>query len=231
MSHYGTLRDYSFLDAETQDAAGDVRGAGIYGNDGKKLGQIDDVIFDHITGNIHYVVIDTGGGLSTKKFIVPPQQLHASTEHKDEFAINLTKDQIEKFPAYDDSAIESEGKWRDYESRYQESWVGGAVQHREGSDHNVTPTADEMPAEPGSIGSQLSREENESLTARRIIPAGADEVVINNNAVGIGGRWSTFEDRLRERRRDITTHCETCKTDSPSGTASERERDELRKAG
>jgi sporulation protein YlmC with PRC-barrel domain len=229
MAHYGTLRDYN-LDSQGENAA-DIRGASVYESGDKKLGKIEDVIFDHTTGNIHYVVVDTGGWLSSKKFIVPPQQLHASSRHKDDFEVSLTREQIEKFPPYDGSAIESEGKWRDYESRYQDSWVGGAVQHREGSDHNMTPTADEMPIETGSIGSQLSREENANLTADRIIPAGRDEVVINNSAVGIGGRWSNFEDQLRQRRRDITTQCESCRADSSSGTASERERDELRKAG
>ncbi|HEV7218463.1 MAG: PRC-barrel domain-containing protein [Terriglobales bacterium] len=229
MAHYGTLRDNSLLDSQTENAD-DIRGATVYGGGDKTLGKIDDVIFDHATGNIHYVVIDTGGWLSSKKFIVPPQQLRSSAAHKDDFEINLTKDQIQKFPPYDDSAVESEGKWRDYESRYQDSWVGGAVQHQEGSDHNVTPTATEMPPEPGSIGSQISPEENARLTAERIIPAGADEVLINNSAVGIGSRWSNFEDRLRQRRRDITSQCETCRADSAPGTASDRERDELRKA-
>jgi sporulation protein YlmC with PRC-barrel domain len=232
MAHYGTLRDYNFLDdGDSTSAAKDIRGANVYGLDDKKLGKIDDVIFDHSTGQIHYIVVDTGGWLSSKKFIVPPQQLQASSEHKDDFVINVTKDQIEKFPPYDDTAVESEGKWRDYESRYQESWVSGAVQHLEGSDHNVTPAASEMPAQPESLGSQLSPDEIVNATPDRFIPAGADEVVIQNSAVGIGSRWSSFEDRLRSRRRDITSQCETCRAESPVGTASERERDELRKAG
>jgi len=231
MAHYGRLRDYNFLDTDSTEAANDIRGANVFGPDGKKLGEIDDVIFDHSTGHIHYIVINTGGWLSVKRFIVPPQQLQASAEHKDDFVINVTKDQIEKFPPYDDSAVESEGKWRDYESRYQESWVSGAVQHREGSDHNVTPTAGEMPAQPGSLGSKLSPDEIQNATPDRFIPAGADEVVIQNSAVGIGSRWSSFEDRLRSRRRDITSQCATCRAESSARTASERERDELRKAG
>lgn len=229
MAHYGTLRDYNFLDSS--NAAKDIRGANIYGLDDKKLGKIDDVIFDHSSGQIHYIVVDTGGWLSSKKFIIPPQQLQASSEHKDDFVINVTKDQIERFPPYDDSAVESSEKWRDYESRYQESWVNGAVQHREGSDHNVTPTASEMPAQPGSLGSQLSADEIADATPDRFIPAGDDEVVIQNSATGIGSRWSTFEDRLRSRRRDITSQCEMCRAESGAGTASDRERDELRKAG
>jgi sporulation protein YlmC with PRC-barrel domain len=231
MAHYGPLRDYNFLDDDSGSAAKDIRGANVYGFDDEKLGKIDDVIFDHSSGQIHYIVVDTGGWLSSKKFIVPPQQLQSSDKHKDDFVINVTKDQIEKFPPYDDSAVESAEKWRDYENRYQESWVSGAVQHRDGSDHNVTPTATEMPAQPGSLGSQLSTDEIANATPDRFIPAGADEVVIQNSAVGIGSRWSTFEDRLRSRRRDITSQCETCRAESPAGTASDRERGELRKAG
>ncbi len=228
MAHYGRLRDFNFADSHDTD---DVRGAAVYGPDDKKLGKIDDVIFDHATGQIRYVVIDTGGWLSSKKFIVPPQQLHASAQHEDDFAINLSKDQIERLPPYNESSIESEKNWRDYESRYQESWVSGAVQHREGSDHNVTPTAREMPAQAGSIGSQLSEDEIENVTPDRITPLGDDEVMANNTPVGTSGRWSNFEDRLRQRRRDITSQCESCRLDSPSGTASDRERDEFRKAG
>lgn len=230
MAHYGTLRGHDLSSANANNAD-DIRGASVYGVGDKKLGKIDDVIFDHSTGHIHYVVVDTGGWLSSKKFIVPPQQLRPSSEHKDDFAISLSKEQIEKFPPYDESTLDTEGKWRDYESRYQASWVGGSVQHRQGSDHNVTPTAAEMPAQRGSIGSQLSKDEVANVTPDRIIPAGSDEVVINNTAVGIGGRWSNFEDRLRERRRDITSQCETCRAESLPGTASERERDSLRRAG
>jgi len=129
MPHYGTLRDYNFLDSEKEDPTSDIRGASIYGSDGKKLGKIDDVIFDHTSGNIHYVVIDAGGWLSTKKFIVPPQQLRPSSEPDHDFTVNMTNEQIEKLPAYDDAAVSSQEGWRDYENRYQESWVSGAVQH------------------------------------------------------------------------------------------------------
>src|SRR5205085_5074293 len=59
MAHYGTLRDYRFthIDAATDD----IRGSKVYGLNDEKLGKIDDVIFNHSTGEITYVVIDTGG--------------------------------------------------------------------------------------------------------------------------------------------------------------------------
>ncbi|SRR6266852_5973085 len=84
MSHYGTLRDYPI-----SEAAEEIRGAKVYGLNDEKLGKIDDVIFDHSTGLIRYVVVDTGGWLKTKKFIVPADRLRASTNHKDDFEVDL----------------------------------------------------------------------------------------------------------------------------------------------
>ena len=92
MANYGMLRNYRFTEAEE-----DIRGSKLYGLDDEKLGKIDDVIFDHTTGLIRYVVVDTGGWLSTKKFIVPAERLRASDEHQDDFAADLTKKQVEDF--------------------------------------------------------------------------------------------------------------------------------------
>jgi len=48
-----------------------------------------------------------------------------------------------------------------------------------------------------------------SLT-ERVVPAGTDTVVIDNTAVGIGGRWDTFQSHLRERRKEAVAGCRTC---------------------
>jgi PRC-barrel domain len=206
MPHYGLLRDYRFEDLNAED---DIRDAIIYGRNNEKLGKIDDVIFDHSTGSIKYVVVDTGGWFRHKKFLVPPHRLHASAEHDGDFAVNLDKQQIESLPVYTESDLESEDRWRDYEKQFDQAWQAGPVQHRKGSDRDITPTPDEMPEEPGSIGSQLSPSERAEIDSR-IIPAGADEVTIQSSAVGIGSRWLNFESRLRQRRRDVTRACTTC---------------------
>ncbi|HKW19355.1 MAG TPA: PRC-barrel domain-containing protein [Terriglobales bacterium] len=206
MPHYGLLRDYRFEDLNTED---DIRGATIYGRDDEKLGKIDDVIFDHSTGGIKYVVVDSGGWFSHKKFLVPPSRLRASAEHDGDFAANMDKQQIESLPVYNESDVESEDRWKDYEEKFDRAWHAGPVQHRKGSDHDITPTPEEMPAEPGSIGSQLTPSERAEVNSR-IIPAGADELTIQSSAAGIGSRWLNFEARLRQRRRDVTRACTTC---------------------
>jgi sporulation protein YlmC with PRC-barrel domain len=222
MAHYGLLRDYRFDDEGTAD---DIRGAKIYGRDDEKLGKIDDVIFDHSTGGIRYVVVDTGGWLSSKKFLVSPERIRASQKHKDDFEISATKEQIERFPAYNESDLKSDENWKNYEKRYEAAWHDGPVQHRKGSDRDITPTPDEMPEQSGSIGSRLSREQAAEVGSR-IVPAGADEVTIQSSAMGIGSRWSTFEQRLRQRRRDITQGCRTCTVGPASDRGSESFADE-----
>ena len=207
MAHYGTLRNYEFNETERAD---DIRGAKVYGrDDDEKLGKVDDVIFDHNTGDIRYVVIDAGGWLSLKKFIVPREQLRPSANHEDGYVMNIEKKQIETFPPYNEDDVRNEDQWKDYEKRYEKAWTESGVQHREGSDRNITPTPEEMPAQPGSIGSQLSPQENERLSSR-ITPAGRDTVTIPNSGAGIGDRWLNFESRLRQRRRDITQSCTSC---------------------
>jgi hypothetical protein len=82
-----------------------------------------------------------------------------------------------------------------------------------------------MPPEPGSIGSQISRAENERLS-ERIIPPGTDEVTIDNSGAGIGPRWLTFESRLRQHHRDLTSSCPSCAVGSASDRGDESVADE-----
>jgi hypothetical protein len=227
MAHCGTLRDLRF-----SDAAEDIRGAKLYGLNDEKLGMIDDVIFDHSTGLIRYVVVDTGGWLTTNKFIVPTGRLRSSAEHKNEFAVDLNKEQVEGFPPYKESDLESEKNWSDYEGRYRSKWETGPVMHREGTDRNITPTTQQMPGNSPSeraaegasgwaAGPEGASVESGGSTSARVVPAGTDSVVISNSAVGVGGRWDTFQSRLRERRKEAVAGCETCSVGSATARGTE----------
>lgn len=243
MSHYGTLKETRFADASE-----DIRGSHLYGLNDEKLGKIDDVIFDHSTGVIRYVVVDTGGWLTTKEFLVPADGLRASAKHTDDFEVSLTKSQIESFPPYNESVLDDDRKWADYEGRYRSKWVADPVMHRAETDRNITPTtqqtlgnsvseqaaAQEHGYAPGSevplrTGAQRADLEAASSGTGRIVPAGTDSVVISNSAVGIGGRWDTFQSRLRERRKEAVAHCDTCSGESAVKRGSESV-DTLRKA-
>jgi len=243
MAHYGILKD-----ARITDVANDIRGSHLYGLNDEKLGKIEDVIFDHSTGNIRYVVVETGGWLSTKKFLVPSEGLRASAKHENDFEANLDKRQVESFPPYNESDLESESQWAGYEGRYRSKWVADPVMHRAETDRNITPTTQQTVGNlvsgqgaaqtPGwtrgskpAVGTAASRADLESATSitDRAVPAGTDSVVISNSAVGIGGRWDTFQSRLRERRKEAVSGCNTCSGESAVKRGSESV-DTLRKA-
>ena len=200
MSRYGTLGDYRFSD--TQEAAVDIRGARVYGPKDQKLGEIDDVVFDEATGGVVFVVVDTGGWLSSKKFVVPPEEIRPSMQHEGDFLVDLTKEQIENFPPYDGAALTSEERWADYETRYRSNWAEGPVMHREATDRNITPTTkQQVHAGSGAIPStraHAAKSENETeITA--VHPETGMDVSPNTPAY----RWTRFEDTLRRRRQEV----------------------------
>ena len=242
MAHYGILND-----ARVTEPTEDIRGSHLYGLNDEKLGKIDDVIFDHSTGMIRYVIVDTGGWLTSKEFIVPSEGLRASARHTDDFEISLSKRQIESFPPFQESDLASESKWADYEGRYRSKWVTDPVMHRAETDRNITPTTQQALGNPASehgaaeahgyatastpVNTAARRADAAaaSATTERAVPAGTDSVVIGNSAVGIGGRWDTFQSRLRERRKEAVARCNTCTGESAVKRGSESV-DTLRKA-
>jgi PRC-barrel domain protein len=201
MAKHGMLRDYQFT-----DAAEDIRGSSLYGLNDEKLGKIHDVIFDYSTGLIGYLVVDTGGWLSTKEFLVPVDRLRSSTEHKDDFAVDLTKAQVESFPPYKEVDLESDEQWSDYQNRYRSKWEADPIMHRVGTDRNITPTTQQMPANLPSVGAAGSAAmQDTGAFTEGGFAASTDSVVISQGATGIGPRWDTFQDRLRERRKEVIT--------------------------
>ena len=243
MSHYALLGDYRF-----GNAAEDIRGASLYGLDDKgqgdeKLGKIQDVIFNHSNGDIGYVVVDTGGWLTTKEFVVPADRLRASDKHDGDFACDLAKTQVESFRHYNEEPTNTHAKWPDYEDRYRAKWEASPVMHRAETDRNITPTTLQMEGNRNSAVASGNESELRPMTGGadrasleaaeaptgRIVPAGADSVVISNSASGIGERWDTFQARLRERRKEAVAGCATCGVGPGSVSESERVQD-LKKA-
>ena len=223
MTRYGTLGDYRFSDVK--DAADDIRGSNVYGFHDEKLGEIDDVIFDQDTGGIVYVIVDTGGWLSSKKFVVPPDEVRPSVQHRDDYLVEFTKEQIESFPAYDSEALSSEEKWADYERRYRSNWETGPVMHRVATDRNITPTTkQQVQSGSGAIPSMTDEEAEAPITSI------TTEATMDVSATGPSLRWTTFEDRLRQRREEVLESSIRNAKRATGPTASEREREERRKA-
>ncbi len=181
MAHYGMLREYRF-----SDDVDDIRGATLYDLNNDKLGKIDDVIFDHATGNIQYAVVDTGGWLSSKKFLVPADRIHPDAKNKDDFAIDATKAQIESLPKYDEDAMKTDTAWNDYDTRYRHSWESGPLLQKAGSTHTITPEPSELPAGTGS-GVDDQAYEPERL-AGKFPPASQDSSKLRMRPSGLAAK-------------------------------------------
>ena len=127
--------------------------------------------------------------------------------------------------------MKSDEKWNDYEGRYRSKWVDGPVMHRAETDRNITPTTAQMTQGTGATGPKNweagsertsmghgtgSAETSQSAVnaaasrTERVIPPTSNEVTIRSSAAGIGPRWSNFEERLRQRRKEAVLGCNTC---------------------
>jgi sporulation protein YlmC with PRC-barrel domain len=115
---YSTLREYRF----NRDID-DIRGSTVYGPTDEKLGKVDDVVFDSDNGQIRYLVVDTGGWLQSRRFLVPPDELQPSTTHENDFTVSKTKAQIEKFPSLDEKVLKDKLSFEDYDRSYRSSWT------------------------------------------------------------------------------------------------------------
>jgi sporulation protein YlmC with PRC-barrel domain len=155
MAHYGILRDYKLEEVD------DVRGADVYGVNDEKLGTIDDVIFDHSSGEIRYIVLKTGGLLSSKRIMVPANRIAPYGHHDDKFYAELDKERLEMLPEFNDDSLKTEGGWSDYEKDYEERWSSGEVMYNKDTGRIITPSADEQLQ--GSGGQQSGQQRRESM--------------------------------------------------------------------
>jgi hypothetical protein len=109
-------------------SANTLLGAGVYGRDREKLGTIDDFIVDADRNQIKYAIIDTGGWLRSRRFLVPADVLRGAEAESGDFVLqHLTKSQIESFPPFDERSLGSETDFLDYEKRYLVAWPTSAT--------------------------------------------------------------------------------------------------------
>lgn len=137
MPHYGILRDQKMEDVD------DLRGADVYGVNDEKLGTIDDVIFDHSSGDIRYIVLKTGGLLSRKKVMVPANRVEPYGNHEDKFYAELDKERLEMLPEFREETMKAQGDWSTYEQDYEKRWNDGAVMYNKNTGRIITAPHEE----------------------------------------------------------------------------------------
>lgn len=219
MAHVGTLRDFRF-----ENQAEDIRGAVLYGRDNEKLGKIDDVIFDHSTGQLRYVVVDTGGWLMSKHFLVAPERIRARSNKEDEYLTDLSKRQIEALPAYDENQLRDQKSWEKYEGDYRRTSgfeESGGVLHQAGGTNILV--SDSIPAE----GPTPTNRTGQPVSGYKSPIHHRQSGVMDTTAIGVGQnaddeRLTFVPDAIDADRgdvKDMTAKPEAAQNSSLSGSS------------
>lgn len=93
-----------------------VEGTSVYNTADEKLGSIDDLMIDKISGQVRYAVLEFGGflGMGTDRYPIPWKVLKYST-NKGGYVVPLDKAKLEKAPKYAENSAPVFDK--DYGSR------------------------------------------------------------------------------------------------------------------
>jgi len=97
-------------------SADKVEGTTVYNRSGEKLGSVDSVMIDKISGRVAYAVMSFGGflGIGDRYHPLPWSVLDYDT-NMDGYVVDLDKDMLKNAPSYEAGDWESRD-WRDLRS-------------------------------------------------------------------------------------------------------------------
>ena len=92
-----------------------VNGTDVYDKAGEKLGKIEDIVIEKVSGQVAYAILAYGGvlGLGSKYYPMPWKALKYD-EHKRAYVAPITQGDLEKAPVIDASRLSG---WSDAASR------------------------------------------------------------------------------------------------------------------
>jgi sporulation protein YlmC with PRC-barrel domain len=210
----------------------DIRGTTLRGADNNKLGEVSDVIIDHDTMDIRYLVVESQGWLDSGTFLLPANRVSRDENDENNLAAVATRGQIEQSPTYDNLLQKSGDEWDRYQTDFKRYWDEEPVMHIKGSDRIITMP--DQPAAPHANSRFESREveENEpnvsDLFPDRMTPVfsdtspGSGKVTLRPKAAiraedAASGVtllkprwWESFENYLKINKDEIQAKCPEC---------------------
>lgn len=105
----------------------ELRGMSLHATDGD-LGQVDDFYFDDQDWQLHYIVVDVGAWLASRKVLISPAAIATVAPDLKRFMASITKEQVRNSPDWDaDQPIsrQYEALFADY-YKYPYYWSGPA---------------------------------------------------------------------------------------------------------
>jgi hypothetical protein len=100
----------------------DFSGLDVRGQDNDKLGDVDGFIVDVDGQRAYYVVVDSGGWFTSRKFLVPVGHARVDAA-REALILDVSRDTVSRYPEYDQDAFAHYGEEerRSYERRYAEA--------------------------------------------------------------------------------------------------------------
>jgi sporulation protein YlmC with PRC-barrel domain len=206
MSHYATLNEYHF-----QSEGDDIRGAKLYGEGGQELGRIRDVVFDHATGNIEYLVLEYG---SDRRVLLPTDRVFRTVMDEDSFSSELTLDDLDHLPAFEEKLLKNEQQWRDYEKLHRSTIedrkpVASTEDRSNVTSIDSTRGDDYVPdVWPQRIAPVFGSTRNDSEKLE--MASKTREWHKEDNANRLGLKWNRFAERVKHDLQSIRGRCERC---------------------
>ena len=236
MPHYATLNDYQF-DADVDD----LRGATLYGEAGQKLATIDDIVFEHGSGNIEYLVANEG---HDRRVLIPVNRVRTSIANDRDLDSDLTREDMDHLPAFESKMLHHDQEWKNYmqlhreawrdrektgEREYKQGWTEDPVEHRtEDAAHLITPV--EPVGSHESVGrAEVADDYVPDLTPQRIAPIFTNTAQTSDKlnmvpqvehsrgpaaeyiTAGLGPKWNGYQERVRRDLPKLRGVCESCK--------------------
>lgn len=116
------MRDANIKETHDLIASDKVEGTKVYGADNKHIGSIERVIIEKRSGRVSYAVMSFGGflGIGHDHYPIPWAKL-SYDENLGGYRTDVTKDQVEKAPKYND---ESSYEWSQENGRRVYDYYG-----------------------------------------------------------------------------------------------------------
>lgn len=230
MAHLGNLGNRQ-VSKDVQD----IRGTVLRESNDKKLGTVDDLIFDHDTMEIRYLVIDSEGWLENGRFLLPVERVSADRNHEDGLTTDATRSDIKASPRYNELSLNSDRAWKNYEQEFKQHWDDKPVMHIKGSDRIITPPDEPAAVQPEArTTSESGRQEGtREINAAQLFPERISDVFSdpapNSSKITLAPKsvaraeeaasgvtllkprwWEAFENYLQENKSDIQGDCSQC---------------------
>lgn len=200
-------------DFEIADGQSDIRGWEVRDNNGKKLGEVDELIFDYQSRKVRYLVLDMDDNeldLDDREVLVPIgiAELHESDD--DVILPGVTEEQLRSLPEYDEDRFDTE---HEVSTRNVFGGLGGAALASAGTDE---PEDFYKHQHFNDANLYRNRQRNEGAENETTIPVVKEDLQVGKKEVETGGIRLRSRVMEEEVSKDVNLRDETVRVERNS---------------